>query len=114
MGKILIVEDEPLLRFVTAETLRAANLDVVDLASADEAINYLLSETDVDLVFTDVNMPGAIDGLALAKTVKENYPQIEVILTSGRPRSPAELNGLPFVAKQYHVDEVIELIRERL
>ncbi|ESQ82072.1 hypothetical protein AEAC466_19330 [Asticcacaulis sp. AC466] len=114
MGKILLVEDEPLLRFVIVETLRDANLDVVDFCSADDALAYLVTKDDVDLIFTDINMPGAIDGLGLAHAVKEDFPRVKVILTSGRSRSTDELAGLPFISKPYIVHDVIETIRATL
>lgn len=114
MPKIMLVEDEALLRFVIGETLREAELDVIELSSADEALAYLLAEDDIDLIFTDINMPGRIDGLGLANAVKADFPKVKVILTSGKPRSLDELGGRPFFPKPYLVHDVVETIRAAL
>lgn len=111
MGTVVVVEDDELLRFVIVETLREGELDVIEHCCADDALSYLQSQAEVAVVFTDINMPGAIDGLGLARAVKASFPATKVIVTSGRPRSPEELDGLQFVMKPYAADKVLETIR---
>jgi PleD family two-component response regulator len=68
---VLLVEDEVLIRSVIAETLRDAGLLVIEAANADEAWSYLQTGASVDLVFSDIQMPGSMDGIELARKVKE-------------------------------------------
>jgi CheY-like chemotaxis protein len=80
---ILVVEDEVLIRAPMAEYLRDCGYRVFEAADTAEAKAMLNADTPVDLVFTDVNMPGAENGLILASWVREHFPDIKVILTSG-------------------------------
>jgi CheY-like chemotaxis protein len=108
MPSILIVEDDPVLRFVLAEFLRSENHDVMEAASADEAVEILSSAAVVDLLITDVEMPGSMDGLALARRVRANRPSLPVIVVSGWGALP-DLRGLglsAFFRKPYDLDNV--------
>ena len=100
---VLVVEDETLVRMFAAEIAKEAGFDVTSVGTADEAIAVLEGGTDVRLVFTDVNMPGSIDGLGLARVVRERWPPIELIVTSGRGEvRAADLpEGGRFLAKPY-------------
>jgi CheY-like chemotaxis protein len=82
-ARILVVEDEPLIRFVIAEALRELGVSVVEAASADEAWQYLTAVGSADLVFTDHRMPGSMTGAQLAARIKQQYPTLIVIVTSG-------------------------------
>jgi CheY-like chemotaxis protein len=82
-ARILVVEDEPLIRFAIAEALRQEGACVVEAATADEAWQYLSGGEPVDLIFTDHRMPGSMTGAQLAARVRRQYPSIEVIVTSG-------------------------------
>ena len=79
--RILVVEDEPFIRFAMAEALREKGVSVVEAASADEAWQYLTAGGSVDLVFTDHRMPGSMSGAQLAARIKTQY-RIAVIVTS--------------------------------
>src|SRR4029077_9241187 len=81
---VLVVEDEPLVRMVATEIAEEADFDVISVANADEAISVLEGGVDVSVVFTDVHMPGSIDGLRLAQSVHERWPPVGLIVTSGR------------------------------
>ena len=70
----LVVEDEALVRLDLAESLQAAGYKTVEAASADEAIAVLQSNSDIRVVFTDIQMPGAMDGLALSHYVRKRWP----------------------------------------
>jgi len=81
---VLVVEDNPLIRFTTAEGLRECGWTVFEAETADEAIAILQADSPVALVFSDIEMPGTMDGLGLAQWVRANRPSIRVMLTSGR------------------------------
>jgi CheY-like chemotaxis protein len=101
--RILVVEDEPFIRFAMAEALREKGVSVVEAASADEAWQYLTAGGSVDLVFTDHRMPGSMSGAQLAARIKTQY-RIAVTVTS------AFFNGLewsePIVEKPYDLFEI--------
>ncbi len=80
VSRVLVVDDEPLIRFATVEALEEAGFDVLEAGNADEAL-VLLQTNVVDAVFTDVNMPGTTDGLGLMAQVRARSPQTRVIVT---------------------------------
>ena len=80
---MLIVEDEFLLRMDAAEAIGAAGFEVIEAANADEAIEVLEARPDITVVFTDIQMPGSMDGLKLARAVRGRWPPIKIIATSG-------------------------------
>ena len=100
---VLIVEDEPLLRMHAAALLAAEGYDTLEAGSADAAIELLEGGADIRAVFTDIDLPGEMDGLHLAAAVRDRWPPIELILTSGHVR--VEDRQLPergqFLAKPY-------------
>jgi two-component system, response regulator PdtaR len=111
---VLIVEDEMLVRINAAEAIDAAGFEVIEAANTDEAILILEKRSDIGLIFTDIHMPGAMDGLKLAHFVKGRWPPIKIIATSGHAKITArELPaGGRFVAKPYVVAEVTNAIHE--
>lgn len=115
---ILIAEDEVLIRFVIADYLRECGFQVIEASSGDEAVSILESTLSVDLVFTDVQMPGEKDGFALAQWVRANRPGVPVLLTSGDAKKAATAKELcenePFFAKPYEVQHVVAQIRQHL
>ena len=80
---ILIVEDDFLLRMNAAEMIQDAGFDVVEAGNADEAIAILEARPDIHVVFTDIQMPGSMDGLKLARFVRGRWPPIKIVATSG-------------------------------
>lgn len=82
-GVVLIVEDERLVRMVAADIVQDAGFETIEVADADSAIAILEARKDIRIVFTDVNMPGSMDGLKLARAIRDRWPPIELILTSG-------------------------------
>ncbi|WP_438751826.1 response regulator [Pararhizobium sp. O133] len=88
---VLVVEDEPLLRMMAVDLVEDAGFDVVEAANADEAVKILETRTDIRIVFTDIDMPGSIDGMMLAAAVRDRWPPIEIIITSGH-RQVADLD----------------------
>lgn len=114
---ILVVEDEVLIRLVIAEYLRECGYKVHEAANANEAVTVLQSpDVSIDVVFSDVIMPGEVDGFGLARWVRANRPEIQVILTSGIDRS-AEVAGMlceagPLLDKPYEPQGVVERIKQ--
>ena len=107
MARILVVEDDVLLRYILAEWLRTEGYDVVEAASADEAVSVLSSVIGVDLVVTDVETPGSIDGLELADHIRETSPALPVIAVSGAALS----NRLPITTVAAYFPKPYDLAR---
>src|SRR6202795_2958066 len=80
---VLIVEDEMLLRMCAVDMVEDAGYSSVEAVDADEAVAILESRSDIALMFTDIQMPGSMDGLELARAVHERWPPIKIILVSG-------------------------------
>ena len=83
MGKVLLVEDELLVREVASEDLGEAGFDVVPASDGDEALGILRASADFDLLFTDIRMPGSTDGWDLAREAKRMIPGLRVIYATG-------------------------------
>jgi CheY-like chemotaxis protein len=81
---ILVVEDEPIVRMYTVDVLENAHFDVAEAANAEEALKILAHRSDIGVLFTDVNMPGRLDGFGLALEVEARWPDIHLVLTSGK------------------------------
>jgi two-component system, response regulator PdtaR len=112
MATVLVVEDEFLIREVISEELELAGFTVVSAADADAAIALLESRSDIRLVFTDVDMPGSMDGLRLAAAVRSRWPPVHIIITTGKIRPLDVPAGAMFVPKPYGGTQVISAIRE--
>ena len=104
---VLVVEDEMLLRMRAVDMVEDAGFTPVEAVDADEAVAILESRSDIALLFTDIQMPGSMDGLKLAHAVHERWPPIRIILVSGQLKLanidiPAESRffGKPLVAKE--------------
>lgn len=114
---ILLVEDEALIRMATAEYLKSVGYTVLEAVTAEEAAQLLSSGTKVHLVFSDVSLPGAMGGVALAVWVRRNFPFLPVVLMSGvdsavRPLDRQHL--IPFIAKPFRLEDAGQLIAGEL
>jgi two-component system, response regulator PdtaR len=109
-ARILVVEDEVLIRAFIAEELRLAGFSVIEAGRAEEALTYINAGKQVDLVFSDIRMPGSFNGLQLAEILHDRHPDIPVILTSGN--APTMHVGIvqAFVPKPYDVTQTIALM----
>lgn len=111
---VLVVEDEALVRMAIAGELEEAGFEVFEAANASEAIERLIAHTQIEVLFTDVDMPGGVDGIKLAAAVRDRWPPIKIIVTSGHRR--VDIDTLPvearFMAKPYNPDLVIHAIME--
>ena len=113
---VLVVEDEALLRLNAIDIVEDLGCVALEASNADEAIDILTQRTDIQIVFTDVDMPGSMDGLKLATFIRNRWPPIKLILTSGRmPVRDADVpyGGL-FFAKPYRAQEIASAFRELL
>ena len=112
---ILVVEDEVLIRIAICDELREVGYLAIEAVNADEALGLLQSNIDVDLIFSDVRMPGATDGLGLLAEVRKAYPQMPVIITSGHLPSDTKFDHpTDFLSKPYNVELAVNLIQNRL
>ena len=112
---ILLVEDNPDVQEVAAMLLRQLGYRVLHVQSANAALRLLASDGNVDLVFTDIVMPGEVDGMTLARQVKEEYPDIAVLLTSGYAKaSNTRESGFPVLRKPYQISTLAHAIRDVL
>ena len=113
-ARILVVEDEVLIRALIAEELRLEGFSVIEADRADDALTYIEAGEQVDLIFSDIQTPGSLDGLQLAETLRDKYPDILVILTSGKAE-PKHFGILwTFVPKPYDVTQTIALMSATL
>ncbi len=112
---IVCVDDEPLIRLMACEALTDEGFDVIEASHAAEAIEILNSKAaDVHALFTDIHMPGSVDGLALAHHTRQNWPWIAVLIASGkaRPGSHDMPHASRFLPKPYLPHVAVMHLRE--
>ena len=100
---VLVVEDEALIRMNSADVIRNLGFDVIEAEDADHAVSLLESVPGITVLFTDVQMPGSMDGLLLASVVRDRWPPIGLLITSGKLDHPtADVpTGAGFISKPY-------------
>lgn len=113
MPVVLIVEDDILVRLTAVFLLEEAGFATLEAGSADEGIKLLEARKDIHVVFTDINLPGSMDGLRLAHAIRHRWPLVQLVLTSGRLRLCKE--DLPervvFLGKPYRGAELVHAVR---
>jgi CheY-like chemotaxis protein len=115
---VLVVDDEAFVRMDLVDTLKAAGYRTREAGCAAEAIEMLEQDPDITVVFTDIQMPGSMDGLALYRYVRERWPPTSIVICSGN-RRPAQDDlpiGADFIAKpfgRHEVSRILEKIRSR-
>jgi two-component sensor histidine kinase len=116
LPKVLVVEDEMLLRMRAVDIVEDAGFTPIEAANADEALAILESRSDVDLLFTDIQMPGSMDGLKLAYAVHERWPSIKIILVSGKltPTNSERPTDSRFFGKPLEVKQMIAEMQEMI
>jgi CheY-like chemotaxis protein len=110
--KVLVVEDEPLLLMLAVDVVEDAGLEPLEARDADEAIRLLQEVPDIRVMWTDIDMPGSMNGLKLAATVRERWPPIEIVVVSGMQMP--EVGELPergvFYSKPYNTRVLTETL----
>jgi CheY-like chemotaxis protein len=109
---VLVVEDDPLVRSVAVNHLQNCGLSVIEAATGEEAVALIRNDPRVAAVFSDIQMPGSIDGIGQARWLARERPTVKVLLTSGRMGS--EDLDWPLVAKPYRLDELEHEVRSLL
>jgi CheY-like chemotaxis protein len=111
---VLIVEDDPLIRMGAVYLIEDAGFKVYEAGSADAAIALLELHKEIRLIFTDVDMPGSMDGLKLAHYVRGRWPPVKIIVTSGHIKVTEESlpAGAIFLPKPYDPTEIAHKVRE--
>ena len=111
---VLVVEDEALIRMAIADFLKDHGFDVLEAGNSIEAIDLLVAHPEIQVMFTDIDMPGGIDGLKLAAAVRDRWPPIAIIVTSGHRFVNVE--DLPveaqFFPKPYSPDHVARALTQ--
>ena len=110
---VLVVEDEVLVNMFTSGEIRAAGYEVHTAFSADEAMRILEHRNDIDLLFTDIDMPGSMDGLKLAAAVSLRWPPVRILITTGKaaPRSDQMPAGSALILKPYDIPGVLQAMQ---
>ncbi len=107
---VLVVEDSPIIRMGAVDLVLSAGYEAIEAADADEAIRILEQRDDIDLVFTDVQMPGTMDGIKLSHYIRDRWPPVKLIVASGA--AILEQSNLPlgsrFFSKPYDDTTIIE------
>jgi CheY-like chemotaxis protein len=111
-SRLLLVEDDPLLRMTLAEVLGEAGFAVLEAEDAESALGLLAAHDDLALLLTDINLPGA-DGFALARAARRLRPGLPVVYASGRLTEPDPRRALPdapFLAKPFSVSAALDAL----
>lgn len=109
--RVLVVEDEPMVREIAVQELIDAGYEVVEAASGDEALGRIGAEPRIDVLFTDIRMPGATDGWQLAERFRAAQPNLLVLYATGFAASQTPVTGSLFFRKPYKMSQVIWGIR---
>jgi CheY-like chemotaxis protein len=114
--KVLYVEDDEVVRMVAAEALRDAGFDVIEAQTADEAILLLADPDHVSVLFTDISLPGTMDGIDLAHETRQAHPNMPVLVASGYAEQIHERLGdlsppAKFMSKPFSLDKMIKTVQ---
>jgi CheY-like chemotaxis protein len=114
MTVVLVVEDDAVIRMDTVSMIADAGFEVIEATNADEAIVLLETRGDISVVFTDIEMPGSMNGLRLAFAVRDHWPPVAIIIASGRIRpQPDEMpSDAAFLRKPYSEASVLVAVRQ--
>lgn len=113
---VLVVEDEAVIRLAAMDLVESAGYEAVEAKNADEAIRILEARTDIRVVFTDIDMPGTMDGMKLAHFVRDRWPPIRIVVASGMTIvSESQLpTGSRFFSKPYEGGSILSALAELL
>ena len=113
---VLVVEDDSLLRMDAVQMIEEAGFQVLEADNADQAIALLERRSDINVVFTDIQMPGSMDGFKLAQAIRDRWPPVKIIATSGYflEMTSNLPEGGRFISKPYDIQHITALIREMM
>lgn len=114
LPRILVVEDEFLIRLTLVEALTDEGFDVVEAETGDEALPVLEADGSIGILLTDIQLPGSLDGNALAARARVRRPNLPVLFMTGRPDPTREANGSPrdyYISKPYTLSEICAAVR---
>ncbi|MUZ71204.1 response regulator [Agrobacterium vitis] len=113
---ILVVEDSPMIRMGAIDLVLSAGYEALEAGDADEAIRILESRDDIDLVFTDVQMPGTMDGIKLSHYIRDRWPPVKLIVASGAAILEESMlpGGSRFFSKPYDELTITEAMAQLL
>lgn len=107
---MLVVDDELFVRMMAVDAIEDAGHVTVEAGNADEAVDVLEKRSDIDVLFTDVKMPGSMDGLGLVALSRRRWPNVRVIVTSGHVTLPEMDPDTPFLSKPYRTRTLTDRI----
>lgn len=108
---ILVVEDELFIRMALADSLRSAGFEVHEAADGDAAFEQIKQSADIGILVTDIQMPGALDGMSLAKRVREEAPHVKIVLVSANKYSEMASVADAVFFKPVRIAQVLDCIR---
>lgn len=111
MPTVLVVEDDFFIRELVSEELQASGFSVVQAGDADAAISVLEKRDDIHLIFTDIDMPGSMDGLKLAAAVRDRWPPVHIVITTGKARPMVIPANALCIPKPYLGKSVVSAMR---
>lgn len=113
MAVVLVVEDDPIVRMDVLSIIEEAGFEVIEATNADDAILILEARSDISVVFTDIEMPGSMNGLKLAFAVRDRWPPVAIIVASGRIRPhPDEIpQKAAFLRKPFSEQDVVHAVQ---
>jgi CheY-like chemotaxis protein len=116
MAFVLVVDDETLVRMCAADMAEELGYQVIEAGTADAAIEILESRSDIRLVFSDVQMPGTMDGLQLVNDIRDRWPPVGLVLTSGNAlaRDAHLPDGAFFIPKPYNTQHIANAFEKAL
>jgi CheY-like chemotaxis protein len=109
---VLVVEDEPLIRLLVLEILSEAGFEILEAQDPAEALTVLKSDEQIDVLLTDVRMPGRMDGFELAEIAKHSRPELRVIVTSGYFDRREVPSGTNFLHKPYSASDLVKRVTQ--
>jgi CheY-like chemotaxis protein len=108
---VLVVEDEPIQRLMAVTVVEDAGFESIEAGNAAEAIRILESRNDIRIVFTDIDMPGSVDGTKLAACIRDRWPPVQIVVTSGYLAGKDVALPARFFPKPYSVRAIAEALR---
>ena len=109
---VLVVEDEPLIRLLVIDILSEAGFEVLEAQDPAEALTVLKSDEQIDVLLTDVRMPGRMNGFELAEIAKRMRPELRVIVTSGYSARGDLPSGTNFLCKPFSASDLVNRVRQ--